>query len=184
MADATAAPRVRIRLERPEDASAIRAVHEAAFSGPGEGRPPREGRLVDALRAAGRLRISRVAESNGAVIGHIAFSPVSVAAARDGLGLAPVAVAPPFQGRGVGGALVREGLEACRQVNAGFVVLLGAPAYYGRFGFLAASAWGLLDEYGGGAAFQALELRAGAIPRGAGLVRYAPEFAALADVAS
>jgi putative acetyltransferase len=59
------------------------------------------------------------------------------------------------------------------------VVVLGGPAYYRRFGFTAAAGWGLADEYGGGDAFQVLEIRAGAIPRGAGLVRYAPEFAAL-----
>jgi len=59
------------------------------------------------------------------------------------------------------------------------VVVLGDPAYYGRFGFLPASGWGLGDEYGGGAAFQALELRAGSIPTAGALVRYAPEFAAL-----
>ena len=59
-------------------------------------------------------------------------------------------------------------------------MVLGEPAYYGRFGFTAAAAWGLRDEYGGGSAFQAVELRAGAIPRGAGLVRYAPEFAVVA----
>ena len=166
---------VHIRRERPEDAPAIRAIHEAAFPGPGEAR------LVDGLRAARRLSVSRVAESHGAVVGHVAFSPVTVAGAGDGLGLAPVAVASALRGRGVGGALIRSGLEACRDAGAGFVVVLGEPAYYGRFGFTAAGEWGLCDEYGGGAAFQALELRPGAIPRGAGLVRYAPEFGALAD---
>jgi putative acetyltransferase len=69
------------------------------------------------------------------------------------------------------------------RTSVGFLVVLGEPAYYGRFGFTAAAACGLADEYGGGAAFQALELRPGAIPHGAGLVRYAPEFAALADAA-
>lgn len=75
--------------------------------------------------------------------------------------------------------MVRGGLDASRRAGFGFVVVLGEPAYYARFGFAAASGWGLLDEYGGGAAFQALELRPGAIPRGAGPVRYGAEFALL-----
>ena len=61
----------------------------------------------------------------------------------------------------------------------GWVVVLGEPEYYSRFGFRPASAFGLSDEYGGGPAFQAVELVAGALPVGAGLVRYAPEFASL-----
>jgi putative acetyltransferase len=130
---------------------------------------------------SGRLRISEVAESGRAIVGHVALSAVSVAGAVDGMGLAPLGVRPDFQRRGVGAALVRAGLETCRRAGIGFVVVLGEPAYYGRFGFAAAAGWGLADEYGGGAAFQALELRPGAIPRGAGLVRYAPEFGALID---
>ena len=160
-----------VRAEQPGDTAAIRAVHELAFPGPAEAR------LVDALRAAGRLPISLVAEDCGVIVGHIAFSPVALAEAPDGAGLAPVAVVPLSQRRGVGGSLVREGLESCRRAGFGFVVVLGAPEYYSRFGFASASGWGLTDEYGGGPAFQALELRHGAIPFGAGLVRYAPEFA-------
>ena len=160
-----------IRPERPGDAEAIHAVHAAAFPGPDEAR------LVDALRAAGRLSLSLVAEADdGHVIGHVAFSPVSVDGASDGLGLAPLAVAPARQRRGVGHLLVTEGLAAAERAGAGFVVVLGDPDYYGRFGFNPAGDWGLSDEYGGGPAFQVLELRPGAVPRGAGLVRYAPEF--------
>ena len=172
------APRlVRVRPERVGDAAGIRLVHDAAFPG------PMEGRLVDALRVSGRLRISEVAESGRAIVGHVAFSALSVADAADGMGLAPLSVRPDFRRRGVGAALVRAGLETCRLAGVGFVVVLGEPAYYGRFGFAAAATAELADEYGGGDAFQALELRAGAIPRGAGLVRYAPEFTALADAA-
>ena len=71
-------------------------------------------------------------------------------------------------------------VNACRATGFGWVVVLGEPAHYRRFGFRTAAEFGLADEYGGGLAFQALELIAGALPRGAGLVRYAPEFALLA----
>ena len=71
---------------------------------------------------------------------------------------------------------MRAGLDAGRRAGFGFVVVFGEPAYYERFGFAAARGWGLLDDYGGGDAFQALELRPGGIPCGAGLVRYGEEF--------
>ena len=157
---------VLIQPERGGDEPAITAVHAAAFGSAAEAR------LVEALRAAARLSISLVGEKDGRIVGHVAFSPVSVAGANDGLGLAPMAVLPAFQRQGIGRQLIAEGIA-----GAGFIVVLGEPAYYGRFGFGPAADFGLSDEYGSGAAFQVLELRPGAIPRGAGLVRYAPEFA-------
>jgi putative acetyltransferase len=160
-----------VRPERPRDIDAIRAVHDAAFGGAAEGR------LVDALRAAGKLVVSLVAESDGEAVGHIGFSPVTSAAAARGFGLAPLAVRPDAQRRGIGGKLVVEGLAAIARSGAEFVVVLGDPRYYGRFGFNTTAAHGLCDEFRGGDAFQVIELRPGAIPPGVGLVRYAPEFA-------
>ena len=159
------------RPEEPRDVAAIQAVHSAAFP------TVVEARLVDALRAAGRLTVSLVAEEGGRIVGQVAFSPVTTAAAADGLGLGPVAVLPEFQRRGIGGGLIRGGLKAAERIRTGFVVVLGEPAYYSRFGFRPAADWGLLDEYGGGPAFQAIELRPGALASTSGLVRYAPEFA-------
>lgn len=165
------------RPERPADILGIHAVHARAFP------TGAEAALVDALRASGRLGPSLVvcdagADALGHVVGHIAFSPVS-APTHGGTGLAPLAVVPEARRHGVGAALVRAGLEACRLAGYRFVVVLGDPAYYARFGFEPASKWGLSDEYGGGDAFQAIELVAGAIPEGGGLVRYAPEFGEL-----
>jgi putative acetyltransferase len=161
-----------IRTERPTDAAAVRAVVAAAFP------TALEAALVDGLRATGRLAISLVAEMEGEVIGHIAFSPVTAGPAKDGLGLAPLAVHPSHQRQGIGVGLVRAGLEACRGAGCGFVVVLGDPDYYRRCGFAPAANWQLTDEYGGGPAFQAIELREGACPIGPQLVQYAPEFAA------
>ena len=163
---------VAVHAERPGDAAAIRAVHVASFP------TDLEARLVDLLRAAGRLRVSLVAEVGGAIVGHIAFSPVTAASGPAGAGLAPVAVIEPHRRQGIAAKLVRVGLEACRAAGFGWAVVMGEPAYYARFGFRPAAEFGLSDEYGGGAAFQAIELAPGALPAGAGLIRYAPEFAA------
>jgi putative acetyltransferase len=168
---------VTIRPELPDDAAAIHQLHKGAFAGDAEAQ------LVNALRAAGRLYLSLVADQDEEIVGHVAFSPVRLegaAAVTGGVGLAPLAVAAAVRRQGIGAQLVREGLADCVRAGYGFVVVLGSPAYYGRFGFAPASRWGLADEYQGGAAFQALELRPGAIPAGARLVRYAPEFAPFA----
>ena len=121
------------------------------------------------------------AEAGGTVVGHVAFSPVTAGAGASGLGLAPLAVLPEHRRGGVGAELVTRGLEVCASLGYGWVVVLGAPGYYSRFGFGAARALGLSDEYGGGTAFQAIELPAGSLPAGAGLVRYGPEFEAVAS---
>jgi putative acetyltransferase len=160
-----------VRPEQPTDVSAIRAVVAAAFP------TALEAQLVDALRAAGRLTVSLVAEVDGEIVGHIAFSPVAAGPTADGVGLAPLAVDPAHQQQGVGSRLVQTGLDACRQAGIGFVVVLGDPAYYSRFGFAPAANWQLTDEYGGGPAFQAIQLREGACSFGPQLVRYSPEFA-------
>jgi putative acetyltransferase len=162
-----------IRNEIEADVVEIRAVHSACFP------IAAESRLVDLLRSAGRLSVSLVAEERGRIIGHVAFSPVTAGSGDAGAGLAPIAVIEPERDRGVGMRLVRAGLDACREAGFGWVVVLGEPEYYGRFGFRPASEFGLSDEYGGGGAFQALELVHGSLPSAAGLVRYAPEFASL-----
>jgi putative acetyltransferase len=162
-----------VRPEHPDDVPAIHALHAAEFP------TDAEARLVDALRAAGRLTVSLTAVEEGRVVGHVAFSPVTAAGAAPGVGLAPVAVAEAYRRRGVAAALIREGLALCRAAGWGWAVVLGEPEYYGRFGFRSAPDSGLTDEYGGGPAFQVLELLPGGLPVGAGLVRYCPEFAAV-----
>jgi putative acetyltransferase len=162
-----------IRPEQSGDAASIHAVHVSSFP------TDAEARLVELLRAAGRLSVSLVAEVGGSVVGHVAFSPVTAASGTVGAGLAPVAVVESHRRQGVAADLVRIGLQACREAGFGWAVVLGEPEYYGRFGFRPASEYGLSDEYGGGSAFQGIELAPGALPVGEGLVRYAPEFASL-----
>jgi len=162
-----------VRPEQTGDVDAIRAIHAASFP------TASEARLVDLLRDAGHLSISLVAEVDGEVIGHVAFSPVSVASGAVGAGLAPIAMRAAHRRRGIAARLIEAGLDACRSAGFEWAVVLGEPGYYSRFGFRPAQEAGLSDEYGGGPAFQAMELAPGGLPTGAGLVRYASEFASL-----
>jgi putative acetyltransferase len=137
---------------------------------------------VDRLRRQAKPILSLVAESDGAIVGHILFSPVSLAGSS-GLklmGLAPMAVAPGHQMQGVGSALVREGLERCRQSGVAAVVVLGHPEYYPRFGFLPSVRFGIGSEYDvPEEAFMAIELQPGALEHAGGTIRYHPAFAGL-----
>jgi putative acetyltransferase len=168
---------VRTRPEEPADGPAIRAAHDRAFGG------PREGRIVEALRGVGP-RVSLVAVDGSAVVGHVLFTPVVVEAgggAWSALALGPMAVLPERQRRGVGSALVRDGLRACRALGEPVVFVLGHPDYYPRFGFRPAGPLGLSSEFDAPvAAFMVAELSAGALAGRTGRVRYRPEFTATA----
>lgn len=124
-----------IREESRDDIDAIHDVVLAAFAGvPGEGKL--EARTVDTLRADHALAVSLVADIDGRIAGHIAFSPARPS--RDGdrwYVLGPVAVAPADQGHGIGGALIHAGLRLLQEREANGCVVLGDPAYYARFGF-------------------------------------------------
>ena len=126
---------MKITVERPSDASAIRRVTEMAFRRAQHSNGTEAG-IVEALRAAGALSVSLVAIEADDVVGHAAFSPVSIHGAAGGwYGLGPVSVTPELQRRGIGQALIREGLARLKSMGAHGCVVLGDPAYYGRFGF-------------------------------------------------
>ncbi|MFB9792950.1 GNAT family N-acetyltransferase [Shinella granuli] len=126
-----------LRPERPDDVDAIRTLTETAF----RTAPHADGTehlIIDRLRAAGALTLSLVVESDGVIVGHVAFSPVTVSDGSVGwYGLGPISVDPARQGEGIGGRLVKDGLERLKALGAAGCVLLGDPAYYGRFGFAA-----------------------------------------------
>ncbi|HYR86657.1 MAG TPA: N-acetyltransferase [Terriglobia bacterium] len=164
---------IEIRKETPDDFSSIRHVNERAFGGSAEAQ------LVELLRAANKAVVSLVALDQGRVVGHILFSPISVAEAPEdfrGAGLAPMSVLPEFQNKGIGSRLVRDGLEACKQKGYGAVVVLGHTAYYPRFGFSRAKDYRLDNEYNALDAFMVIELKEGALQTISGMVKYAPEF--------
>lgn len=164
-----------IRTETGADLAAVGEVNRLAF-----GREA-EARLVDDLRDGGYARLSLVAEEEGRLVGHIMFSEAVIR--TDGgevgaLALGPVGVIPERQGRGVGSALIREGLDRCVQEGHRIVVLLGHPGYYPRFGFSAERAGNLSSPYSGDA-FMALELAPGALSRVVGEFEFAPPFGAV-----
>ena len=126
---------MQIRPERPGDADAIRALTTEAFATAPHSSGT-EAAIVDALRAAGALALSLVAVEGEQILGHVAFSPVTIDGVERGwFGLGPVSVQPGRQRGGIGSELIREGLRRLCEMGAAGCVLLGDPAYYGRFGF-------------------------------------------------
>jgi len=128
-------PPLVIRLERASDVDAIGQVTQAAFKNHPISRQT-EHYIVDALRASSALSISLVAERDGQVVGHAAFSPVNISdGAKDWYGIGPLSVLPTYQRQGVGKALMNEGLRLLKEMGASGCVLVGDPGYYERFGF-------------------------------------------------
>ena len=161
-----------IRDEEPADLEAIREVHRLAFGGEDEAR------LVDDLRDGGHGRVSMVAEQEGRVLGHVLFGDLPIITPSgpvEALSLAPLAVVPSHQRKGIGSALAEEGLRACRDAGHRIVIVLGHPEFYTRFGFSAGLAMPLKSRFSG-PAFLALELVSGALDGVEGEVRYPPPF--------
>ena len=187
-----------IRPEREVDIAHVQHVNEAGFA------RPAEAALVEALRAAGAVIASLVAEEAGQIVGHILFSPArlishsnsaatptsalkmpqsnvmvtagATAAERPIAALGPMAVLPAWQGRGVGSQLVRAGMDVCRAAGYDLVIVLGHIDYYPRFGFRPAPPLGIRWEHGADAHFMVMELQPGALAGARGIVRYRPEF--------
>ena len=160
------------------DDAGIRQVECAAFP------DTVEADLVESLIAAGDATLSLVAEQDGRILGHILCSRMKVEA--DGalvraVGLAPVAVLPEHQGRGIGGALIRAAVEGSKAAGEQMIFVLGEPAYYTRFGFSAAAARPFASPYAGDH-FMALRLDGAALPR-SGKADYAPAFSKLEEEA-
>jgi len=167
--------RVIVRGEKTEDTkerSAIRSINEAAF-----GRRY-EADLVDGLRTEGVVLVSLVAEMDTRIVGHILFSRMSIETTSRSFpaaALAPMAVLPGHQRRGIGERLVRSGLELLRRRGERIVIVLGHPDYYPRFGFSSDKARDLQSPFPPGA-FMAMELKAGALDGIRGRVGYPAAF--------
>lgn len=166
---------IAIRPERPEDSAAVITINDSAFAGTDESR------LVEAIKQSGRPVISLVACSDDTPMGHIFFSPIEIHSEGPtiaALALAPMAVLPAFQRRGVGTLLVEAGLKECARQGCQVVVVVGHPTFYPRFGFAPANGMGLQSVYSSaGDAFMALELSKGVLAGRTGFVEYPVEFA-------
>jgi putative acetyltransferase len=163
-----------IRHEKSEDLSAIRKVHEAAFD------TSAEADLVDALRDNHLHILSLVVVQNNQILGHILFTPVTIEPTGSHLsilGLAPMAVLPAHQRKGVGSRLVKAGLNECLSNGYCAVVVLGHPDYYRRFGFIPSVEYSLTCKYDvPPEVFMVKELRKGVLTGYSGIVKYHSDF--------
>lgn len=126
---------ITLRNERPEDIPGINRLTEAAFAN-AEHSSHTEHFIVDALRRAGQLSVSRVAVEGDTLVGHVALSPVTLSSGVSGwFGLGPISVLPTRQGQGIGSLLMKAALAELQRMGGAGCVVLGDPAYYGRFGF-------------------------------------------------
>ena len=164
---------IEIRKEESKDRDAVHHLNIIAFdNGP-------ESVLVDELRATCKEYVSFVAVENGSVIGHILFTPATVEnCSAVGMGLAPMSVLPSHQKKGVGSRLVRFGLEFLDNAGCPFVIVLGHPEYYPRFGFEVASKYKLRSQWEDvpDNAFMIVVFDSGVLPKAGGIARYRDEF--------
>jgi putative acetyltransferase len=166
---------IRIREEIFQDIDAIRAINEKAFG------QPQEANIVDKLRANCNRLLSLVALQDEKIIGHILFSPVTIEGhpgILKGMGLAPTAVLPEFQRQGVGSELVKAGIEMLKKSACPFIIVLGHPEYYPKFGFEPASRYGIKSQWEGvpDNAFMILWLDRTVMNHVSGVVKYRDEF--------
>ena len=168
---------IAIRMEEPKDEGAVFEVNLKAFG------QRDEAELVALLREKGAVSLSLVVVLEGRIVGHILFSPVRIESGVSefpALGLAPMAVLPEFQGKGVGSELVLRGIEECRSLGHEIVVVLGHPKYYPRFGFVPAKPLGIRCEFEApDDAWMLLELREGVLAGRTGVARFQPEFGSM-----
>lgn len=165
----------KICFEKPEDIAFIHSVNEQAF-----GRVS-EAKLVDTLRLACTDHLSLVADDNGSIIGHLMFTPVVVTDGKqktEGMGLAPMAVLPSRQRQGIGTQLVDSGLRILKEKGCPFVIVLGHPEYYPRFGFQAASGCNIRTQWDGvpDEAFMILVMDHEAMQNVSGVATFRDEF--------
>ena len=163
---------LRVVEERTRHRVGIRKLNRAAFGG------NEEENLVDRLRKDGEFIASLVAVAGNDVVGHVLFSRLDVRGAGrtvNSVALAPLAVLPDWQRRGIGTRLTMSGLALCRSRGVEAVFVLGHPAYYPRFGFSAEKARAVTAPFGGDE-FMALEIRRGVLDGGGLTLRYPPAF--------
>lgn len=164
-----------IRQEKSEDIRDIHALNELAFG------VPEEANIIDKLRDTCEGLLSLVAIEMGKIVGHILFSPATIEGEHGvvkGMGLAPMAVLPEMQRQRIGTQLVKRGIEYLRKIHCPFIIVLGHPEYYPRFGFEIASQYGIKSQWEGvpDEAFMILWLDKSLMNHVAGVGKYRDEF--------
>jgi putative acetyltransferase len=163
-----------IREAQPADAPAIRELHRQAFGG------DQEGAIVDALRCNGGVQLSLVATMEGNVLGHIVYSQVLLSGIT-GAALGPMAVAPQLQRQGIGTRLVEAGNRGLAEQSCPFIVVVGHPEFYRRFGFTPASVRGVTCEWEvPDDVFMIHVLDETRMDHASGVAKYRPEFGSVA----
>ncbi len=166
-----------IRQETPKDYEQITKVNDLAF------KQPNEGSMISAMRKNKKFipQLSLVAEIDLKVVGHIIFFPLNIISAEKSfevLSLAPMAVLPEYQNKGIGKKIVTEGLKKSKESGYKAVVVLGHPTYYPKFGFEPASKWNikLPIEDVPNEASMAIELEEGFLKDKDGIIEYPEEY--------
>ncbi len=165
-----------IRNEEAKHYEDVYKINASAFS------TEAEARLINELRQVVKQHISLVAEEDGLIVGHILFTPVSLSGHPELrlMGLGPVAVLPEQQGKGIGSALIRHGLERCQGAGFGACVVLGHKDYYPRFGFIPSIKYNIKCEYDvPPEVFMIAELQPGYLEGASGTIQYHPAFNAV-----
>ena len=168
---------IKIRQEKGQDSAAVFEVHKLAFA------RDDEANLVDRLRSSRAFvpELSLVAVADNNLAGHILFTKIKIrnnnGDETESLALAPMAVKPAFQNRGIGRQLIRYGLDKAKELQYKSVIVLGHAHYYPKFGFLPAHRWNIKSPYNiPQEVFMAMELVTGGLKNTDGLVEYPKEF--------
>jgi putative acetyltransferase len=166
---------VTVRKEKPEDIKQIYSVNEQAFG------VSTEAGIVDTIRENCPDTLSLVAEDDGEIVGHVFFSPAEIEWSGKiirGMGLAPMAVRPDRQRQGIGSQLVKAGLEILEEQGCSYVIVLGHPGFYTKFGFEPASKYGLTCQWEGvpDEAFMVIAMELSSLLGVKGVAKYRDEF--------
>lgn len=166
---------ITIRPELPTDETAVYTINASAF------RTPAEAELVNTLRRRQAVLLSLVADLDGALVGHVLFTPGMIVGENGrfpAAALGPVAVLPAHQRHGIGARLIRAGLESLRRAGHARAFVLGHPAYYPRFGFTPAANYNIICAFDvPPEAFMVMPLHPHALDNITGTAHYLPEFA-------